>query len=382
MPWDIIIVGTGAVGSAALYQAAKRGAKVLGIDRFHPPHTLGSSHGDTRITRVALGEGARYVQFARRSHEIWRELEAEGSQEELLRACGCLIFGAGHGPRAAHGAADFLASTIQVAKEQGIPHEVLSGDELPARFPQFRWQGDELACYEPGGGFVRPERCIDAQIHAARRFGAVTRFGETLVRWEKAGSGVRVTTDRGTHDAGALILTTGAWMPRTAASLAGRARIYRQVLHWFHPDGPREVFTPERMPVYIRAHGSLSDMFYGFPAIDGPNGGMKLAGEQFSEESNPDRTRPEVSGAEIQAMHAAASPVVRISPRSVRAVVCKYTVTPDFHFVIDRLPGSECVWGASACSGHGFKHSAAVGEALAQAAIGETSGYDLSSFRA
>lgn len=381
MPLDLIIAGTGAVGGAALYQSAKRGAKVLGIDRFHPPHNHGSSHGDTRITRVALGEGARYVQFARRSHEIWRELEAE-AQEELFRACGCLIFGAEHGPRAAHGAADFLESTIQVAKEHGIPHEVLCGDELPARFPQFHWQGDERACFEPGGGYVRPERCIGAQVQAAKRLGAETRFGETLLNWEKDGSGVRVTTDRGSYEAGALILTTGAWMPQSARFLAGKAKIYRQVLHWFQPDGPHEIFTPERMPVYIRAHGTLSDMFYGFPAIDGPGGGMKLAGEQFNEESDPDHTRPEVTEDEIAHLHAAASPVVRISPKSVRTVVCKYTVTPDFHFVIDRHPDHERVWGASACSGHGFKHSAGVGEALALAALDEPSAYDLSAFRA
>jgi sarcosine oxidase len=154
--WDVIVAGAGAVGSAALYQLARRGIKALGIDRWRPPHANGSSHGDTRITRLALGEGEEYVQFASRSHGIWRELEA-ATGRTLLRQVGGLVFGPQSGRTRAHGASDFLGTTIAVAKKAGLSHEILDAAALWDRFPQFRWRGDETGCLEHGAGFVHPE---------------------------------------------------------------------------------------------------------------------------------------------------------------------------------------------------------------------------------
>ena len=319
------------------------------------------------------------MQFARRSHEIWRELEA-ATGETLLREVGCLVYGSTVCRREAHGAADFLETTIGVAQRNGIPHEVLDAAQMRERFPQFHFRGDERGCLEHTGGFVHPETCISAQLDMARRHGAELRNGEQVIAWDKCGEGVRVTTDKGTYEASRLILTAGAWLPGLVPDLGRQARVFRQVLFWFEPDGAHEHFTPDKMPVYIRLpdHG----MFYGFPAIDGSGGGMKLAGEQFEHTSLPDEVRMEVTESEIRAMHALASPHVRITPRCVKTVVCKYTVTPDFGFVIDRHPDSDRVWLASACSGHGFKHSAAVGEALAEVATKEgKTQFDLSAFK-
>ena len=376
--FDVIVVGLGAVGSAALYQLSKRGVKALGIDRFRPPHAFGSSHGDTRITRLALGEGPQYLPFARRSHEVWRELEA-ATGRTLLREVGGLIFGSTTRCGQAHGAANFLQTTIDVARQHGIPHEVLESAELRTRFPQFHFRDDERGCLEHTAGYVHPEECIAAQLEMAVRLGAQVNTDERVLHW-KASGGVEVQTDRGQYAAAQLIIAAGAWAPGFLPKLSEATQVYRQVLFWFEPEGTFEWFTPEQMPVYIRVPDAGTNMFYGFPAIDGPAGGLKIAGEQFNQTTLPDETRAEVGAEEAAGMHAVASPHLKISSRCVRSVACKYTVTPDYHFVIDRVPETDRAWFASACSGHGFKHSAAVGESLAEvAATGQTQ-FDLSTF--
>ena len=377
--WDVIVIGLGAVGSAALYQLAKRGVKALGIDRFQPPHDRGSSHGDTRITRLALGEGPQYVQFAKRSHEIWRELEAQ-TGSTLFREVGGLFFGSAQNHGQAHGSADFLQTTIDVAREHGIRHEVLDADAMRERFSQFHFRDDERGCLEHTAGFVHPEACIAAQLEVAGRLGAQVRTDDQVLHWSNAGGAVEVKTERASHVAGQLIVTAGAWLPRLVPELGRVARVFRQVLFWFEPDGPHETFAPERLPVYIRVPDAGTNMFYGFPAIDGAGRGLKIAGEQFDQITAPDAANNEIGAPEKAAMHVVASPHLRITPRCVRTVVCKYTVTPDFHFVIDRAPGNERVWFASACSGHGFKHSAAVGEALAEMVTKGQTGFDLAPF--
>ena len=376
---EVIVAGLGAVGSAALYQLARRGTRALGIDRWAPPHAMGSSHGETRITRLALGEGSQYVQFARRSHEIWRELEA-ATGATLLRAVGCLVYGAEDSRGSAHGAGDFLQTTIDVARQHGIDHQVLDAAALRQRFPQFRWRGDERGCLEPGGGFVHPEACVDAQLTVAQGLGARIRTDERVVGWSADAGGVSVTTDRGTHRADRLILATGAWLPAMVPHLGARVRLYRQVMGWFRPDGEAAEFAAGAMPVYVRLPDAGSAMLYGFPAVDPADPALKVAGEQFDVPSAADAVEPSVSDAEQAALFALAAPHLRITAPCVRALACRYAVTPDFHFIIDRVAPFAPVWFASACSGHGFKHSAAVGEALAELAIDSRTRFDLTGF--
>lgn len=377
---DVIIVGLGAVGSAALYQTARRGAKVLGTDQFRPPHDRGSSHGDSRITRLALGEGPQYVQFAKRSHEIWRELEA-ATGRTLFREVGGLFFGSTQRHGQAHGSADFLQTTIAVARQHAIPHEVLDAAAMRERFPQFHFRDDERGCFEHTAGLVHPEACIAAQLEAAAHLGARVEVNEPLLGWKASGYDVEVKTARHTYRADRLVITAGAWLPQLVPALTTHTRVLRQVLFWFEPDEPHDLFAPERLPVYIRVPDAGTNMFYGFPAIDGRGGGVKIAGEQFDRTTSPDAVDAQVSADEQSTMHAIAAPHLRITRKCVRTVVCKYTVTPDFHFIIDRAPESERVWFASACSGHGFKHSAAVGEALAEMVIAGKTKFDLSPFR-
>jgi sarcosine oxidase len=376
---DVIVVGLGAMGSASLYQLARRGARVIGIDRFRPPHDRGSSHGESRITRQAIGEGKEYVPFVLRSHEIWRELEAD-TGEGLLFQVGGLLLARDSGHVQHHGQGNFVARTIDAARHYQIAHEVLPAGQIQTRFPQLRLVGDEIGYYEPGAGFLRPERCVAAQLDRARAHGAIERTGEVVVRLVPRAAEIDVVTDRETYTAARVIVTAGAW---TSMLLGGEftklLSVYRQVLYWFAPDEPA-AFAPGTFPIFIWIHGAAAtDYFYGFPLV---SGGVKLATEQFVETTDPDRVPREVSAAEIADMFAThiRGRLAGISDRCLRAETCLYTVTPDSRFVIDRHPESERIIVASPCSGHGFKHSAAIGEALAELVLSGRGRLDLTPF--
>jgi sarcosine oxidase len=376
---DVIVVGLGAMGSASLYQLARRGARAIGIDRFRPPHDRGSSHGESRITRQAIGEGEEYVPFVLRSHEIWRELEAE-TGEGLLFQIGGLLLARDSGSVQHHGQGNFVARTIDAARHYDVPHEVLRAEEIEARFPQLRLVGDELGYYEPGAGFLRPERCVDVQLDRARALGAVERTGETVVRIVPRAGDVEVVTDRETYAAGRVIVTAGAWMAELlGGTFTKLLSVYRQTLYWFAPEEPA-AFAPGAFPIFIWIHGATpTDYFYGFPLV---SEGVKLASEQFVETTDPDRVEREVTPDEIAGMYAThiRGRLAGISDRCLRAETCLYTVTPDSRFVIDRHPESDRVVVASPCSGHGFKHSAAIGEALAELVLSGQSRLDLAPF--
>jgi sarcosine oxidase len=376
---DVIVVGLGAMGSATLYQLARRGVRAIGIDRFQPPHDQGSSHGESRITRQAVGEGAEYVPFVLRSHEIWRVLEAD-TGESLLWPVGGLFLGRQAGMVAHHGQLDFVGRTIEVARRHQIPHETLNAAQVSERFPPFRLVGDETAYYEPGAGLLRPERCIAVQLDRARAHGAVTRTDEMVVGITPGISDVRVTTDATSYVGGAAVIAAGAWLP---ALLGGPfpklLGVHRQVLYWFAPDDA-SAFAPGRFPIFIWTHGaSAREHFYGFPVL---SEGVKLATEQFVETTEPDQVSREVSGTEIASMHAAhvRDRLRGVSDRCLRAETCLYTVTPDSRFLIDEHPDSARILVASPCSGHGFKHSAAIGEAIAERVSTGRSALDLAPF--
>ncbi len=377
--FDCIVVGLGATGSAALYQLARRGVKALGIDMFHPPHEHGSSHGESRITRLSLGEGDHYVPLVRRSHEIWRELEA-ATGEALLFQCGGLVFGSTRSTGVAHGVENFLQSTIDVACAHAIDHEVLDAAGLEGRFPQFRFDTHDVGYYEPGAGYLKPEACLRAQLSEAQRLGATIMAGTRVNAWHQDTGAVRLETDRGTYKAAQVLFAAGPWISHLVPGLSSHTRAYRQVLYWFAQDGNAATFSPEKMPVFIRVPETDNAMFYGFPLIGSRDGGLKIAGEQFEATCSPDQLERKVSTDEIAAMFAKAAAKLRIRDECLRAVTCQYTVTPDFDFLLDRLPGSDRVWLASPCSGHGFKHSAAVGEAMAECMISGTTSYDLAPF--
>ena len=373
MTYDVIVVGLGAVGAATLLQLARRGQRVLGIDRWDPPHSWGSTHGETRITRVAIGEGEQYVPLVQRSHEIWRELEHE-TGEPLLNQCGALILAPAGNTAIVHGKAGFVRATIGAAERYGIPHDVLDAEETMRRFPQFRLRGDELVYYEPGGGYVRPEACVRAQLTLARRAGAAIQPNTQVTGIARDGGGVRVTTAIGESFAAAeVVLAAGAWSPGLAGgTLAPHMAVARQVLHWFDPADPA-LFEPGRCPVYIWTYGNRPEEgFYGFPVPPGTRG-VKIAMEQYlAYVPDPDQLQREVTPAEAAHMFTThlEKRMPSLRPEALRSVVCPYTMTTDGDFLVQRLPENDRVLLVSACSGHGFKHSAGLGEAVAEMVTG------------
>ena len=381
---DIVVVGLGAVGSAALYQSAKLGAKVIGIDRFNPPHDQGSSHGETRITRQAIGEGREFVPLVLRSNEIWEELEV-ATGRSLMTRCGGLVLALSGLVGSHHGSSSFLRDTLDAAGAFGIPHERLSADEIRRRFPQFHLVAEEEGYFEPSAGFLRPEACVETQIEQARKLGAEVRMQETVLALKATGSTVQITTNQTRYAAAKVILTAGPWIAQfLPPEYAQHFNVYQQTLCWFDLGCNPERFAPELFPVFIWITGtSVRDMMYGFPAVNGPDGGIKMATERYEDIVDPDNVAREVSAASVHEMYEeyVAPRFPDVSSRCLRTATCLYTVTPDAKFIIDCADAEQNILFASACSGHGFKHSPAVGEALAQRALGLDTKLDLSAFR-
>ena len=378
--YDLIVAGLGAMGSAALYQASKRGASALGIDRFTPPHTMGSSHGDTRITRNAIGEGENYMPFVKRSNEIWRELEAAIGQT-LLHQSGGLIIG-GEEAVAFHYQGDFVDESARIAEKYGVAYEILTADQLRERFPLLTPRDGDRAYYEPGAGVLRPEGCIETQLESARQNGAAIHTGEKVTGYETCASGVTVATEKGSYSADKLIIAAGAWvadfLPETHR--AG-IRVNRQLIHWFEAED-RRLFHPDRFPFVIWIGDTLADFWSVFPAPDDGMNGIKLVTEQYHTSTAPDEVSRVVTAEEADDMyHRLTVPRLKgLRDKQLHAAVCLYTLTTDEHFVIDFHPGSERVVVTSPCSGHGFKHSAAIGETLMQLALDGGCEFDISAF--
>lgn len=381
--FDAIVVGLGAFGSAALYHLANAGHRVLGIDRDHPPHNLGSSHGETRITRAAIGEGVEYSQLALRSNALWRALEAK-SGEQLFVQCGCILISGPNAPQT-HGVDGFFDNVRAAARAHDITlTEFANGAAIRARYPQFAAADAERGLFDPLGGYLFPERCISKQLELAEASGATLALGRVVVGYHEGSDGVSVSTDDGqVHTAAKLLITAGAWVPRlTGGALAGRAKVTRQVLHWFEITGRAERFAPAACPTYIWQVDRPS-VIYGFPLVGAASAGVKIAHEEDHGAVDPDTVLRTTTADESAYMY---ETYVRpffpdLGPRCLRTEVCLYTRVEKARFVIDWRPGSERVLFASPCSGHGFKHSAAVGEALAEVLIsGTASQVDLSPF--
>jgi sarcosine oxidase len=378
--FDAIVVGLGAMGSATLYQLAKTGRRVLGIDRFSPPHNRGSSHGETRITRLANGEASHYTPLVRRSHAIWREIEHE-TGAELLTITGGLIMSCSLVTESTH-VPEFFSRTLDAAKTHGVPHEVLDAAQIRKRFPQFEVDDHESGYYEPSAGFVRPEACVEAQLRLAEKHGAAIHTGETIIRCSSANGETIVETDKTNYRARQAVLSAGAWMPDFIGSGYERNfRVFRQTQHWFDVSSAPEQFAPGKFPIFIWELHKAGKVIYGFPAIAGANSGIKIATERYDVTTSPDS--PDPGPDDFVGMHRdlIAPFIPAVGSRRLRSETCLYTVSRDADFVIDRHPEMENVVVISACSGHGFKHSAAIGEAVAQWISAGRSPIDLSPFR-
>ncbi len=354
MSWDVIVVGLGGMGTAAAAHLAARGQRVLGLEQYALGHRFGSSHGLTRIIRLAYFEDPSYVPLLRRAFELWRELEA-GLDEPLLHVTGGLDVGAA-------GSTVFEGS-LRSCREHALPHSVLSGRELMQRFPGWHDANDLMAVWQPDAGFLAPERCIAQHAARAVAAGADLRSGLRVREIVSRPGRVSVHTDDGVFEAGQVVLTAGAWTADLLRDLApSLARVLvpeRQVLGWFGI-GNREAFAPSAFPVFVLE--ALEGTFYGFPEYDVP--GFKIGKYHHRHERvHPDSLDRVVHAEDESALRGATS---RYFPDANGAMLssatCMFTNTPDEHFVIDRAPNAPEVLVVSACSGHGFKFASVVGE--------------------
>lgn len=367
--YDVIVIGIGGMGSAACYHLAKRGKRVLGLERFDIPHSMGSSHGVNRIIRLAYYEDPSYVPLLRRSYELWRELQG-GFGEQLLHITGSIDASRLEG--------EVFTGSLRSCQLHGLPYEVLNGAQLSERYPAYRLPADYGVILQPDGGFVISERAVVAHVSAAIEAGATIKAREQVLGWELIPSGVRVQTTKGSYEAEQIIVSAGAWMGKLIPQFAPVSVPERQVLAWFQPVTP-DLFRPANFPVFNLTVDE--GRYYGFPVFSIP--GFKVGRYHHREETiDPDSWEREPDNADERILRnftARYFPAANGPVMTMRS--CIFTNTADEHFVIDRLESDGRVIVASPCSGHGFKFCPVVGEILADLAIEGSSRHDISLFR-
>jgi sarcosine oxidase len=368
--YDVIVIGLGGMGSATAYHLAARGRRVLGLEQFDPLHERGSSHGLTRIIRLAYHEDPSYVPLLRRAYELWHDLETDAG-EPLLVTTGSLEGGPEDGP--------MFQGALDAARQHDIPHEVLDASDLRRRHPAYAgFDASTRVVFQPDGGFLLAEPTIRAHHDGARRRGADLLFGEAVRGWEPTGDRVLVTTDAETYEADRLVVCAGAWARQLVPSLVRLAVPERQVLAWLTPITP-ELFGADRFPVFLVDVEEGS--FYGFPLHDGH--GFKLGKYHHRFEpidpDDPDRSVHPEDEALLRAFAERYFPEGAGATEMLKA--CMFTNSPDEHFVLDRVPDAPQVAVFAGESGHGYKFCSVVGEILADLAIDGATRHDIGLFR-
>jgi sarcosine oxidase len=370
MTYDVIVLGVGGMGSATVYELARRGRKVLGLEQFNIGHDLGSSHGVNRIIRLAYAEDPAYVPLLRRAYAMWRDLEFR-ARERLLVITGGLDVGPPNGV--------IVPGSLRSCEEHHIPHEQLDAPEVRRRFPGFRLPEPLVAVYQGDAGFVLSERAILAHVALAQELGAEVHGCEPVTRWSAEGRGVAVTTDRGTYRADRLVITAGAWVAETVPELARLAIPERQVLIWTQPLRP-EYFATGAFPIFN--FEAEEGRLYGFPVYGVP--GFKFGNFHHRYEQGAADSLARTCDAEDERLLRIG--IARYFPDAngptLAMKACLFTNVPDEHFVLDRHPVYEQVSIASPCSGHGYKFAPVVGQIMADYALeGGCAKFDLSLFR-
>lgn len=367
--YDAIVLGVGAMGGAACYQLAKRGKRVLGLEQFSIPHEQGSSHGMTRIIRLAYSEHPSYVNLLRRAYELWYELEG-AVHEKLFYKTGSIDAGSED--------SWVFQGSWRSCKEHDLPHEVLTGAELHRRFPGYNLPPSIMAVLQPDGGFLAPERCIVSYVTAAQALGAEIHGHEPVLGWEPYLDGFQVITTRDEYHCDKLIISAGAWAAKMIPELRDLTVPERQVLAWLQPNHP-EYFQPSNFPVFnlLVEEGR----YYGFPQHGVP--GFKFARyHHFQQVIDPDEFEREANDEDERTLREFCE---RYFPYGVGPTMtlksCIFTNTPDRHFIIDLHPEMKNLVIVSPCSGHGFKFVSVIGEIAADLAMYGSTRHDVSLFQ-
>ena len=358
--YDAIVLGTGGVGSSALYHLARRGLKVLGLDRFAPSHDQGSSHGQTRIIRQACFEHPNYSPLLRESYRLWSELESQVNKK-LYHEVGVLQIGPPDGV--------VVPGVLRSADENNLPVEQLTGDAIRGRWPGLKVPDGMEGVLESKAGVLMVEQCVQSHLDLAQQAGAELRWPVEVQGW-KVGEPVTVKTNEGEVEAKKLIITAGAWSGSLLAQLGLGFEVLRKSLFWYATD--TEQYTVEKgFPGFL--FELPNGIFYGFPQFDGQ--GLKVAehsgGKPVADPLRLDRTIHQDEQERIERF--LQEHFCSVSKQQTGHATCMYTMTPDEHFIVDRYPDNENVLIAAGLSGHGFKFTSVLGKILADlASQGET----------
>jgi len=369
---DVIIIGGGVMGCAAAWHLAREGRRVVLLEQFDLGHTHGSSHGPSRIIRLAY-DGADYVQLAQASYALWRELEAE-SNESLMLKVGGLDIGQPDAFRL-----DGIRATYQTL---GVPFEELTRDEIVRRYPQFNLPENTIGLYQPDYGLLAADKCLATLAARANHHGATIRENEPARSVRAMGDGVEVKTDRRTYRADRAILAAGSWMRSLLGSLNLDLPLVvkKEQLAFFQPCDPTQ-YLPGRFPLFIHRFPGTTVLGSGFPIFGQPVG-VKVMVDRIAPEldpGDPDRT---VDGPMLEQLRQYATDILPgLTGEIVHAVVCPYTMTPDEDFILDRHPAHPQIVIASPCSGHGFKFAPVIGNILADLAVRGATEYPIGRFR-
>jgi len=351
--YDAIVIGVGAMGSSAVYHLARRGVRVLGLERFSIGHDRGSSHGHTRIMRKAYFEHPDYLPLLDRTYEMWSQLEA-ASGRTLFHRTGLLLVGPPDGT--------VISNVKRVAAEHQLSIEPLTVDEMHRRFAGFHGTEGMEALFEPDAGYLEPETCIHTHVEQAIAHGASVLTGQTVEGWSVVNGRVVVTTAAARIACDKLVICAGAWSSRLLGGAALSLEVRRKVVFWYdpHDDGYR---VERGCPIF--GFDTDQGFFYGFPVID--DHGMKVAnhtgGDVVSDPDGIDRTFHADEELCVQSFIAKHLP--RAKPSLLERSICMYTMSPDEHFIVDHHPENTNIMYAAGFSGHGFKFAPVIGSALA-----------------
>lgn len=361
--YDVVVIGLGAMGSSALYHLSGKNLKILGIDRFNPPHIFGSSHGETRIIREAYFEHPLYVPLIQRAYKLWYELQ-EKSDETLIVETGGLMLG------------DLESETVTGSELSAVSHNLdykkFDSSEIKQEFNAFKVDDNTIGIFERKAGYLFPEKCISENLKQAKINDAEIITDTVVKDWKINYEYISVITDNEEYKAKKIIISAGAWV-KDLIKINLPIKVSREVLFWIED---KENNLKDR-PIYIWEY-EKDKIFYGFPTI---NNRAKLAFHHQNNLTAPNLINREISESEKQKMLSVAHKYLNLIGSVVKAEVCMYTNTPDHHFVIDYHPDNKNIIIASPCSGHGFKFSSVIGEILSDMALDKDVSKDIEPFR-
>lgn len=358
--YDVIVIGLGGVGSAAVAALSAEKYRVLGIDQFSPPHARGSSHGETRVIRKAYFEHPDYVPMLRRAYLLWKQLE-QAVGRQLYFPTGILQIGPAEG--------EVLAGVLRSSNEHALDVEQMTIQQAEELFPGVQGDPSWSAVFEQDAGYLLVEQCVEAHLQVARQHDARLMMNQTVRSWQVDGSGVCVVTDQGTYRASSLVIAAGPWAAESLREYDLPLHVIRKHLYWYQV--PHGLYQAGQFPCFF--FDTPQGFFYGIPEIG--SGGLKIGRHSGGLIANPsqDATHPTDESDRQLVEEFLQRHLPRVTRQLLKWSGCYYTMTPDQHFVVDRLPASPQVTVIAGLSGHGFKFTSVLGEIAAHLATNRPS---------